>query len=537
MKIEVRDSADDCFTFVSGDGVISGYASLFDVVDYYGTATMPGAFLASIAKGEVKFLWQHKADKILGTILELREDAKGLFMRAQINLKTELGAEAKSLIETGAISGLSIGFNILESVMEAGVQKITKADLWEISLVTFQALEEATVDSMQLFDRLTVDGIRKTSDGYIAADARVARTGIQLYRGSELGRPDLDKVRVYRPEHEVFSKDSLRSYAHRPLTNDHPPVSVTADNWKQYAVGQTGDEVARDGEHVRIPLVLMDRAVISDFENGKRELSLGYTTDLKWVAGVTKSGEAYDAIQTSIRANHLAVVAAARGGPTLKLGDDNEGDNSMTTVLKSITVDSIPVEVSDVAASVIMRYIDQSTRSIESLRAKLAEEDAEKEKKKAKDAETVTAHDAAMKAKDAEIATLKQQLTDAAMTPAKLDTLVKDRATVIGKARAVIGDKLVVDGKSDLDIQRQVVNEKLGDAAKGWGDGEVAASFRTITAGVKAEDGHGTRGDALADALSRAAPHNAVDAREKAYTTYDSKLENAWKGPQPAARQ
>ncbi|MBP1845913.1 hypothetical protein J2046_004187 [Rhizobium petrolearium] len=69
---------------------------------------------------------------------------------------------------------------------------------------------------MQLFDAVILDGLRRTQDGYLVADARVARTGIQLYTGPEVdpenkhGFRDKAVVRVYRPEEEVFEgRDAL----------------------------------------------------------------------------------------------------------------------------------------------------------------------------------------------------------------------------------------------------------------------------------------------------------------------------------------
>jgi hypothetical protein len=192
---------------------------------------------------------------------------------------------------------------------------------------------------MQLRDIVALDGVRRTGDGYLVASARIARTGIQIYSGDEVGKPALSRVRVYRPEAEVFHRDALHSMAHRPITLDHPREAVTADNWRGLAVGQTGDEVARDGDFVRVPLVLMDAEAIRAIEAGKRELSLGYTVDLKWEPGKTPAGEVYDAIQTAIRANHLAVVTAARGGPELRIGDDGEDDMADAIKTRTVMVD------------------------------------------------------------------------------------------------------------------------------------------------------------------------------------------------------
>lgn len=69
---------------------------------------------------------------------------------------------------------------------------------------------------MKFTDRVTIAGTRRRDDGYLVADARVARTGIQVYAGWEVGKPEKDTVRVYRPEGEVFARDAMASFAHRP---------------------------------------------------------------------------------------------------------------------------------------------------------------------------------------------------------------------------------------------------------------------------------------------------------------------------------
>lgn len=176
----------------------------------------------------------------------------------------------------------------------------------------------------QLFDRFEIDDaakVHRTKDGYLTAMPRVARTGIQLYRGSEVGRPDIPVVRVMRPEAEVFKTDSLQSFAYKPFTDDHPKENVTADNWAKYAKGQAGGDVARDGQFIRIPMALMDGATIKKFDDGKAELSVGYSCELIWGDGETDDGQAFDAMQTNIRCNHIAVVEKARGGKDLRIGD------------------------------------------------------------------------------------------------------------------------------------------------------------------------------------------------------------------------
>jgi hypothetical protein len=156
--------------------------------------------------------------------------------------------------------------------------------------------------------------------------------------------------------------------------------------------------------------------------------------------------------------------------------------------LKTMTVDGISCQLADVSADVVTRALNDRDTKIADLTKQIADAKADKEKSD-KDKDEQQKKDAATIAtKDAEIATLKTQLASATVTPQMLDQMVKDRAEVAGKARSIIGDKLVVDGQTVEQIMAQVVNAKLGDAAKGWDANQIKASFNTLTAGIKATD-------------------------------------------------
>lgn len=161
---------------------------------------------------------------------------------------------------------------------------------------------------MKFIEDGQIAGTRLTNDGYLVANVRCARIGIQDYAGFEVGS-DLERVRVYRPESEVFSKDSLATFVGKPATDDHPPEPVNAKNWKKFTVGSVGNEVLRDGDFIRVPLTLMDADVIQKVQEGKREISMGYEMTLDFdQPGTTPDGEAYDAIMTNLKMNHLAIV-------------------------------------------------------------------------------------------------------------------------------------------------------------------------------------------------------------------------------------
>lgn len=137
-------------------GAFAGYASVFHVVDGQRDVVMPGAFrksLAARAKREhaVKLLWQHAPQEPVGVFTELREDEVGLYAEGRLLLDVQRAREAYSLLKSGALDGLSIGFKVQESEVDphTGVRRILEAELLEISLVTFPANREARVISVK----------------------------------------------------------------------------------------------------------------------------------------------------------------------------------------------------------------------------------------------------------------------------------------------------------------------------------------------------------------------------------------------------
>lgn len=202
---------------------------------------------------------------------------------------------------------------------------------------------------LNLYDAAPISTRRKTADGYLVAEARAARTGIQLYAGSEVGRPDLGMVRVMRPESEVFDRASIATYGTAPITVGHPPGGVTADTWKRFAVGHVGEGVVRDGEYVALPLILKDADAIRQLEAGTRELSVGYNCSLSWTPG-SANGESWDAVQQGIRVNHVALVPKGRAGAECRIADAAPPNTERAhTMADSITVpmgflDAIPTQ-------------------------------------------------------------------------------------------------------------------------------------------------------------------------------------------------
>lgn len=138
---------------IAGGLKIEGYASYFGELDRGGDIVVKGAYAKSldalIAKGgQVKMLWQHDPTQPIGIWDEVREDARGLYVKGRILDEVAKGREAAALIAAGAIDGLSIGYRTVKATKDDKGQRLLKElELWEVSLVTFPMLPSARVGS------------------------------------------------------------------------------------------------------------------------------------------------------------------------------------------------------------------------------------------------------------------------------------------------------------------------------------------------------------------------------------------------------
>ena len=130
---------------------------------------------------------------------------------------------------------------------------------------------------MFLTDRLNITSQREyTDEGFLKVPAHISRVGIQTYLAVEMGLTDrepTDIIRVFRPEEEVFSDESLQSFANKTITDNHPEEMVTAANAKLLSVGHSGNEVTRDGMFAEALLHFTDKNIIEKIEAGKVELN------------------------------------------------------------------------------------------------------------------------------------------------------------------------------------------------------------------------------------------------------------------------
>nr|WP_303682657.1 HK97 family phage prohead protease [Brevundimonas naejangsanensis] len=144
---------------IGDDGVIEGYASVWDKVDSYNEAVERGAFKQSLAaarreKRSIKMLYQHDSFQPIGVWDDLDEDDTGLRVKGRILKDASVkAAETYALNREGALDELSIGYREVETKKDParpGVLLLKQLNLREVSVVTFGALSVAArIDSVK----------------------------------------------------------------------------------------------------------------------------------------------------------------------------------------------------------------------------------------------------------------------------------------------------------------------------------------------------------------------------------------------------
>ncbi len=134
------------------EGLLSTYS-----VDLQRDAVVPGAFIATIAELKalrkarnrrylIPILWQHQQDKPVGGVLDMYETDRGLHIKGELMMETELGRTAWAALKRQVVGGLSMGYKVLkDSIGKDGVRLLLQVRLIEASIVTFPAQPDAVV--------------------------------------------------------------------------------------------------------------------------------------------------------------------------------------------------------------------------------------------------------------------------------------------------------------------------------------------------------------------------------------------------------
>ena len=151
------------YTFDENSLTVSGYLSIFNVVDSDSDMIVKGAFAKSITERgpdsdthrKIAFLWQHQMSQPIGKMKVLKEDNIGLYFEAVLSdpEAVPLAKQALAQLKDGVLDQFSIGFSYVwdkmeyDEALDAFVCK--EINLFEGSVVTLGANEYTFFDGMK----------------------------------------------------------------------------------------------------------------------------------------------------------------------------------------------------------------------------------------------------------------------------------------------------------------------------------------------------------------------------------------------------
>ena len=157
------------------NGIVEGYASTWTKTpDSYGDIVIKGAFTETLKKRKATghpfpLCFNHDFDQIIGAVFEAEEDDYGLKISASF-LNTPAAQEKRELVKEGIVWQFSFAYSVLgaeqptEEEKKQGIwQKLTKLDLYEVSLVPVPANQTAIVTEVKNDEDVEVKAGKRNS--------------------------------------------------------------------------------------------------------------------------------------------------------------------------------------------------------------------------------------------------------------------------------------------------------------------------------------------------------------------------------------
>ncbi len=360
------------------------------------------------------------------------------------------------------------------------------------------------------FNHGTLRAPKTLPDGSVRYDAVISRAGVFEYRNN-----DGSITKEWHPADEIFRKDSLESFSGLAVTNDHPYAAgglVTIENRKDLQRGFVLEGVRRDGNEVIASIVVTDPDLLKEMQSGKNQVSCGYLQDIVKRSGTTPDGERYDAIQTNIRGNHVAIVDVARAGDCARVRMD-----------AATMIAGVPAEKGDVMD------LTQALAALALANVKIGElqaraDSAEKQFNDAK---------ARLDATNAELDTAKDKAdkADKARMDAEASMMARAKERIALEASAeqhlrTDGASPDVSKLSNLEIKTQITEKLTGKSMKGQSEAYVNARY---DGAMETAEAASTALDDVRRVADDPVRTDVADDATKARQDMINRAQNAWK--------
>lgn len=351
----------------------------------------------------------------------------------------------------------------------------------------------------QRYDKALIEDYSETPEGFLTVRAPITRPGVFPYMRSDGGI----QMEAKLPD-EIFSDRTVHSAMGKPVTDDHPHELVTLENYQTYSKGMTHTDAQVSGNKLSVSMTITDSDLIQKIKAGKRELSIGFMSDVAMTPG-EYNGAHYDAVQRNVEINHVAVVDRGRAGPTVAIrgdaaqesaymvdsADPNKGGKNMA----KYKIDNKEYEID----SAVKSYLEAQQAKLDAAVVKVAGHDALQGK-----------YDAL----ETELEAKKQELETAKATADKLDEKVEERLGLVTSATQILGDSFDFKGKTDRDIKEAVVQTAKADfKGEGKSDDYINAFYDSITEMIQSEGFHSDGANNLKNLGGGAGKNKDIDKK------------------------
>lgn len=328
----------------------------------------------------------------------------------------------------------------------------------------------------QRFDRTYIKDYKETPEGYLTfTDVPITRAGVFPYRRNDGAVSYEAKL----PD-EILSAHTVSTAQSKAVTDDHPSGLVTLGNHKDLARGLSHTDARVDGDKLLVSFTVTDSALIDKIKNGKREVSIGFLSDIKKESGVY-DGVTYDSVQRNIEINHIAIVDKGRAGSEIGIRADSaawqieEGGQTMPTY----KIDSKDYEVDPV----VKAHLEAQVAKLDAADLKLKEVDTLQGR--------VDAHEATIAAKDKEITALKEKEVSAD----EMDKKIAERISLVEETKTFLGDSFDYAGKTDREVKEAVITSVNAEFKADSKSDDYVNAFYDATVGAAQTTGFTSTGN------------------------------------------
>ncbi|KQU22388.1 hypothetical protein ASG61_23065 [Bacillus sp. Leaf75] len=329
----------------------------------------------------------------------------------------------------------------------------------------------------QRFDKALIQDYAETYEGYLTVTVPITRPGVFPYQRQD----GTIQMEAKLPD-EIFSDHTINSARSKPVTDDHPNEPVTLKNYSRYAKGLSHTDAVVRNFKLYVSMTITDEALIQKIRDGKREISIGFLSDVVAESG-SYNGESYEYVQRNLEINHIAIVNQGRAGPEVAIRNDSDawqienegGTNNMPTY----KIDGKDYEVD----SAVKSFLEAQQARLDTANLK------------AKDFDTLQGRYDALEVKYQNAEKDLKQAKENNLSADELDAKVQSRVELISGATTFLGDSFDFKGKSEREIKEAVIQKAKPDFKGDGKSDDYIDAFFDATLGRAKQEGFSSTGN------------------------------------------